>query len=272
MSTRTRIAVLTTEDYVWAFPTWRRTLDSLADDYDIAGIVLVPERMGTRRGRQIRRWYLETFGWRESLVLAAYGLLAGLRARTRRPSSWEALARRHRTDLIRQPSVNDPHVADWLRARAVDVVFIMVGEIVREPVLTAPRMGMINKHAGLLPADRGVFPYFWALLRAGPAGVTFHEVDRGVDTGRILTQRRLRPRPGPAPSVLRFYIEVHDAYPEMARSALEALAAGRHIEAAGEPGYNTFPTRDDYRRFRRAGHRVGRVRDLAARAGGLLGE
>lgn len=49
----------------------------------------------------------------------------------------------------------------------------------------------INLHISLLPWNRGAHPNFWAFHDSTPHGVTIHEIDEGIDTGRILFQKEL---------------------------------------------------------------------------------
>src|SRR5579884_1196009 len=56
-------------------------------------------------------------------------------------------------------------------------------------ILNLPRLGCLNVHPSLLPANRGPVPLFWA-FREGcqQTGVTIHFMDEGIDTGDILAQ------------------------------------------------------------------------------------
>ena len=254
-----RIAILTSDDAVWALPTWTRTVPALAERHDVAGIVLVPERLGRHTGLAVPLWYLRTFGLAATVLLGLHAVLTRLRQR----GSWERLAAAHELDLAHSPSANDPAVAAWLREREVDVVFAMVGEILRAETLSTPRLGMINKHASVLPSARGVFPFFWARLEGLPLGLTFHVMDEGVDTGPLLVQERC-PENDASRSMLGFYAETYRRYAELAPLAAERLAAGEYLDAPADvaPSHFGFPTRADARRFRRAGHRVARVADL----------
>ncbi len=70
------------------------------------------------------------------------------------------------------------------------VVVVAFGHILREPLLSAPPLGCINVHASLLPRWRGVSPVQYAILHGDSwTGVTIMRMDKGVDTGPILSQR-----------------------------------------------------------------------------------
>lgn len=66
------------------------------------------------------------------------------------------------------------------------------GEIFKEDVISLPKLAFINCHPSLLPAHRGSNPYT-SVIRSNEeeTGITFHLVDKGIDTGYILLQKSL---------------------------------------------------------------------------------
>ena len=42
-----------------------------------------------------------------------------------------------------------------------------------------------------LPYNRGAHPVFWAFYEGTPQGVTIHHIDEGLDTGEIISQKRV---------------------------------------------------------------------------------
>jgi methionyl-tRNA formyltransferase len=63
--------------------------------------------------------------------------------------------------------------------------------IVPETVLEMPTEYCLNLHPSLLPFNRGANPNVWSIVDETPAGVTLHSMDAGIDTGRILAQRKV---------------------------------------------------------------------------------
>lgn len=61
--------------------------------------------------------------------------------------------------------------------------------ILKPEVLNLFPQKAINLHISLLPWNRGADPNLWSFLEDTPKGVTIHLLDRGVDTGDILTQQ-----------------------------------------------------------------------------------
>lgn len=93
-------------------------------------------------------------------------------------------------------SPNRPEFVQAMRALEPDL-FLAVGymNLLKEAILSIPRIVAANFHASLLPAYRGKHPVFWA-LRNGErwSGLTVHVMDVGLDTGDILYQVRVRTR------------------------------------------------------------------------------
>jgi methionyl-tRNA formyltransferase len=72
------------------------------------------------------------------------------------------------------------------------VVVVAYGLLLPPEVLAIPRLGCINVHASLLPLYRGAAPIQHALLNGEQeTGVTTMLIDKGLDTGAILLQRRI---------------------------------------------------------------------------------
>ena len=87
----------------------------------------------------------------------------------------------------RWSNVNQEGLAELLRAEKADfMVVASFGQILKEPVLTAPRFGCVNIHASLLPRYRGASPIVHAILNGDRVtGVGFMAMDRGLDTGKV---------------------------------------------------------------------------------------
>ena len=72
------------------------------------------------------------------------------------------------------------------------IVTCAYGQIIPEVILNAPRLGCINVHASLLPKLRGGSPLHHALIDGyDKTGVTIMYMDKGMDTGDIITQEEI---------------------------------------------------------------------------------
>lgn len=61
--------------------------------------------------------------------------------------------------------------------------------ILKPNIIQIPKFGCINLHFGYLPYNRGVFADAWSIIDDTPAGVTYHLIDPGIDTGKIVAQQ-----------------------------------------------------------------------------------
>tara|TARA_B100001939_G_scaffold347726_1_gene370317 strand:+ start:2859 stop:3896 length:1038 start_codon:yes stop_codon:yes gene_type:complete len=63
--------------------------------------------------------------------------------------------------------------------------------IITESQLLSAKQIPINLHISYLPYNRGAHPNFWAYYDETPHGVTIHRIDKGIDTGSILLQKKI---------------------------------------------------------------------------------
>lgn len=63
--------------------------------------------------------------------------------------------------------------------------------LLKNEIINVLSHGCINLHFGYLPYNRGVFADAWSIIDDTPAGVTYHLIDPGIDTGKIVAQQRV---------------------------------------------------------------------------------
>lgn len=79
-----------------------------------------------------------------------------------------------------------------IKMNADIIVTCAFGQIVPEVILSQPRLGCINVHASLLPYLRGGAPIHHALIDGyDKTGITIMYMDKGLDTGDIISQEEL---------------------------------------------------------------------------------
>jgi methionyl-tRNA formyltransferase len=95
---------------------------------------------------------------------------------------------------IYQPdSLKSPEIISILQALNTELIVVAAYGLILPPkILDLPKFGSINVHASLLPRWRGAAP-IQAAIQAGDSytGVTIMKMDPGLDTGPILSQRRI---------------------------------------------------------------------------------
>lgn len=90
---------------------------------------------------------------------------------------------------VEQPErVRRPEVVEQLRALGPEAMVVVgYGQIIPQPIIDIPPLGIINVHASLLPKYRGAAPIQWAIANGeSRTGVTTMRIDAGLDTGDML--------------------------------------------------------------------------------------
>jgi methionyl-tRNA formyltransferase len=89
-------------------------------------------------------------------------------------------------------NLNDDSLHQALAGFGADVFVVVAYRLLPESLFSLPPLGTINIHASLLPKYRGPAPVQRA-IEAGEneTGITVFRIDKGVDTGGILLQKRM---------------------------------------------------------------------------------
>ena len=73
-----------------------------------------------------------------------------------------------------------------------DIILVVYWNfILPEALFSIPKLGSINFHMAYLPYNRGKNPNVWPIIEGTPAGVTLHYIESGIDTGRIIAQKKV---------------------------------------------------------------------------------
>ncbi len=204
-------------------------------------------------------WYFQ-WKFRRYIVKKLQGKIVNdLLGSTRRCHTVAAVARKYGVPVDDCDDVNSEAFRAMLRDRGVEFIVSISGtQLYKKKLRAQTPYGIVNCHGALLPRYRGLMPSFWTLANGETeGGVSVHYVDRKLDNGPIIVQKRYRIHP-------------HDTLEDiMARGkdlAAEAIIeCVRKVEAGdledlmpnpeAEMTHFSMPTREDVRRFRRAGHR-----------------
>jgi len=139
------------------------TLRALAQTCEVVGVVTQPDR-ASGRGRELKAPPVKT-------LALELGIPVIQPEKLRKPEAMEQLQ-------LWKPEL---------------IVVAAFGQILRKDVLELPRHGCINVHASLLPRWRGAAPINAAILHGDEeTGVTIMQMDVGLDTGPMLSQRSIR--------------------------------------------------------------------------------
>jgi len=112
------------------------------------------------------------------------------RGQKSQPGPVKQFAERHALPVFQPPRLKDVTFLEVLKNLQSDLgVVAAYGKILTDEVLHAPRLGLINVHASLLPKYRGAAPIHRAVM-AGEVetGVTIMRVVKALDAGPMLSK------------------------------------------------------------------------------------
>ncbi len=175
-------------------------------EFEIVGLVKSQPLKFTRAGARKIRKHLNSVGWRFGWLLLwqqivqSLGFLINLVVpykKDRLLPAW-SLAKDKCIPLHKCKNINDPDSIHFIKMHEPDlIVSAYFNQILKPPIISIPRFGILNVHPGWLPAYRGAMAYFWVLKNGSEsAGVSVHWIDEGIDTGALVARRSFLIKPG----------------------------------------------------------------------------
>jgi methionyl-tRNA formyltransferase len=100
------------------------------------------------------------------------------------------LSEKFKVPYLKHHNINSDLFLETLRKYDCELfVSMSFNQIFKEAIISLPKFGIINCHAGKLPFYRGRNILNWALINDEKEfGITVHYVDTGIDTGDIVLQ------------------------------------------------------------------------------------
>lgn len=256
-----KIAIMTENDSVWLNDVWAKTLDLLSKEgFILVGLIETPKKLSNHVGLSIPLWYARTFGFADFVKLSLFAITQIVRQRLfsySSGSSLENIAEGAGISLIKCETPNDKQIVDWIRRHDIDIVACTTSFIIDKITLQAPRLGFINKHAAVLPANKGLFPYLWAHLNNQPKGISYHLMSEEIDKGPLLHQV-VYPEYKDTGSMVKFYLYAFHFFPEHMVVAIKACIGKRFMSPNQKikSSYAGLPSRKDVIDFRLKGGRI----------------
>lgn len=105
--------------------------------------------------------------------------------------------------IFRAKKINNKTTINLLKKINPDLLICAFwGYILKNEVISIPKLGAINIHPGYLPHNRGLNPNVWPIIENTAAGVTIHFVDKGIDTGDIINRTKIKVLPTDTAEIL----------------------------------------------------------------------
>tara|TARA_B110000285_G_C15072860_1_gene588996 strand:- start:404 stop:988 length:585 start_codon:yes stop_codon:yes gene_type:complete len=97
-------------------------------------------------------------------------------------------------DFLKKKNILVTHKNKKLSLQDVNGVDLLISfgykYLLKKELLEKLKRPAINLHMSFLPYNRGAHPNFWSFINETPKGISIHEIDEGVDTGNIITQKK----------------------------------------------------------------------------------
>ncbi len=147
---------------------------------------------------------------------------------------------RHDIPVFQPRRLREEGAYERIAAEQPDLIVVAAfGQILPESILNLPAYGCVNVHASLLPAYRGAAPIQRAVLNGEKeSGVTIMQMDKGLDTGDILTQESLLLAPDETADSL--YDKVARIGARLLTQTLPRLAAGQITPVRQDDSKSTY--------------------------------
>ncbi len=98
-------------------------------------------------------------------------------------------------DFLRKKGIQVKHLNRKLKKKDLKDIDLIISfgykKIINEKVLNKLQRPPLNLHISYLPFNRGSHPNFWSFIENTPKGVSIHEIDKGVDTGKIVFRKKI---------------------------------------------------------------------------------
>ncbi len=112
------------------------------------------------------------------------------------PMPVKSFADDRRLPVLSPADLKSSEFLNQLKKLQPDAIVVVAFTILPEEIFYLPPLGTINLHPSLLPKYRGAAPIQWALINGDEeTGVTTFLIEKKVDTGKIILQRKVRISP-----------------------------------------------------------------------------
>jgi hypothetical protein len=161
---------------------------------------------------------------------------------------------------IEVPHLNHADARSAITRLQPDIIVRVSGGVLKRDIFSLARIVTLNIHHGLAPRIRGMWSIPWGIVegRCDWIGATVHEIDDGIDTGRILWRGSPQLAPGDTGTTL--FLRVH-------LEAIEALVTAIRHYATGTAPASWPRGKDEQSVYRSAPGVWARLRYLHLRSG-----
>lgn len=89
-------------------------------------------------------------------------------------------------------NINSDHFVEKLKNLSPDLIVLGGAPLIKQNVISIPRIAVLNSHPGILPNAKGMDVVAHSILDKVPLGGTVFKVDEGMDSGPILLMKEYK--------------------------------------------------------------------------------
>jgi methionyl-tRNA formyltransferase len=249
------IVIITQDDPFYLAENLDYFFQNLPEDVSIIACVLADASPFGKRESLFKklRKTLKIFGF--SFVVH-FGLQF-IRNRLDKNKSVVNILNKYNIPIVRlAESINSEKSLSAIKTYAPDLLISIAGnQVFKQPLIDLAPKGCLNLHTALLPKYRGLMPSFWVLKNnEKETGVSVFFVDKGIDSGPILVQKRMTITEGMTQDRL-----IKGSKKIGMDAVIEAVKLILHSDYSLIPNpdeektYFSFPTRQDVKEFYKSG-------------------
>ena len=235
-----------------------------SDGIEISMVIVAPGLVADKKKRYKRLF-------KKILKIGAFGAFNGVKMRKWYNEDVEkyckigdaqAFCNAHNIPFYTAPSTNSKVTQDLFRESGAEVGLSLGNGYITSKVFSIPRYGMLNVHHELLPQYQNAQSIIWEIYNgSSDTGFTIHKINKEIDKGEILLQRRLPIafRDSLADTVAYNYARLFDA---SAQGFIDLFADFyKYFDNATPQGKGTNYTTPSYRQYLKICRNFGRLKE-----------
>lgn len=247
-------------DKCWLLNTVRRLIVKLRkNNIKINYIWVLPEKLSNLKGYKITLWYLKIFGFFVFLKLVLFHLAILIINFLKGNNSYQQLAENYDIKFVYIKSLKDKKLLTKLKNKKKNYNLVFTNHIINKKLLKLKNNFFINKHSSLLPAYGGLLPFIWTKIFNFPNGVTFHLVDKNIDKGKIIFQKKVYKR---FKSMIEFYLYIYEKTPGYMIKSILNLKNQKFIKSKYKKSTFSIPKKAEYKKFLDCGGKIININDF----------
>lgn len=193
------VIITVTEEPLYINPFIRKVVEAIPSDIKRIYIVRGTVVRGKSIGEKIA--YLVTLGVisgplhliKRAVTVGCFKLLnVAPYLKHKNPLSITATGNQFGIPITYVENIHAEEFLSDLKREKPTIIINQAQALLTEEFLSIPEIGCLNRHCALLPKYRGLLAPFWTYLNGEKeSGVSIHFVDKEIDNGPILVQKRV---------------------------------------------------------------------------------